>query len=39
MDLVMGVDPGKKRHAAVAMTPDFVIHSGFKFSSSREGYQ
>ena len=37
--LVMGVDPHKKRHAAVAMTEDFTTHSKFKFNNSREGFE
>jgi len=37
--LVMGVDPHKKRHAAVAVTQDFTTHSKFKFDNSREGFE
>jgi len=37
--LVMGVDPHKKKHAAVAMTQDFTTHSKFKFNNSREGFE
>jgi transposase len=37
--LVMGVDPHKKRHAAVAVTQDFTTHSKFKFNNSREGFE
>jgi len=37
--LVMGVDPHKERHAAVAMTQDFTTHSKFKFNNSREGFE
>ena len=37
--LVMGVDPHKKRHAAVAVTQDFTAHSKFKFNNSREGFE
>ena len=29
--LVMGVDPHKKKHAAVVITQDFTTHSKFKF--------
>jgi Transposase IS116/IS110/IS902 family./Transposase. len=37
--LVMGVDPHRKRHAAVAVTQDFTTHSKFKFNNSREGFE
>jgi len=37
--LVIGVDPHKKRHAAVAVTQDFTTHSKFKFNNSREGFE
>ena len=37
--LVMGVDPHKKKHAAVAVTQDFTTHSKFKFNNSREGFE
>jgi transposase len=37
--LVMGVDPHKKKHAAVAMTQDFTTHSKFKFNNSRQGFE
>ena len=37
--LVMGVDPHKKKHAAVAMTQDFTTHSKFKFNNSRGGFE
>jgi len=37
--LVMGVDPHKKKHAAVAMTQDFTTHSKFKFNNSKEGFE
>ena len=36
--LVVGVDPHKKKHAAVFMTQDFTTHSKFKFDNSREGF-
>jgi len=29
--LVIGIDPHKKKHAAVIMTQDFTTHSKFKF--------
>jgi transposase len=37
--LVMGIDPHKKKHAAVAITQDFTTHSKFKFNNSREGFE
>ena len=37
--LVVGIDPHKKKHAAVAMTQDFTTHSKFKFDNSREGFE
>ena len=36
--LVIGIDPHKKKHAAVFMTQDFTTHSKFKFDNSREGF-
>jgi transposase len=35
--LVVGVDPHKKRHAAVTITQDFTTQAKFKFDNSREG--
>jgi transposase len=37
--LVVGVDPHKKKHAAVIVTQDFTIHSKLKFNNSREGFE
>jgi len=37
--LVIGVDPHKKSHAAVAVTQDFTTHSKFKFNNSRKGFE
>jgi transposase len=37
--LVIGVDPHKKKHAAVVITQDFTPHARFKFSNSREGLE
>ena len=37
--LVVGVDPHKKMHAAVAITQDFVTQSKFKFDNTREGLE
>jgi transposase len=35
--LIIGVDPHKKRHAAVAITQDFTTRDKFKFDNTREG--
>jgi len=37
--LVIGVDPHKKRHAAVAITQDFTTRAKFKFDNTREGLE
>ena len=37
--LIVGVDPHKKKHAAVAITQDFTIHDIFKFDNTREGLE
>ena len=37
--LIMGVDPHKKIHVAVAMTQDTIIHTKFKFANSRQGHK
>jgi transposase len=37
--LIIGVDPHKKRHAAVAVTQDFTIRNKFKFDNTREGLE
>ena len=37
--LVIGVDPHKKRHAAVAITQDFTVRAKFKFDNTREGLE
>jgi len=37
--LIIGVDPHKKKHAAVAITQDFTIHDRFKFDNTREGLE
>jgi hypothetical protein len=34
--LVIGVNPHKKRHAAVAITQDFTTQAKFKFDNTRE---
>jgi len=37
--LIIGVDPHKKRHAAVVITQDFTIRDKFKFDNTREGLE
>jgi transposase len=37
--LIIGVDPHKKRHAAVAITQDFITRTKFKFDNTREGLE
>jgi transposase len=37
--LVIGVDPHKKKHAAVTITQDLTIHDRFKFDNTREGLE
>jgi len=37
--LVIGVDPHKKRHAAVAITQDFTTRAKFKVDNTREGLE
>ena len=37
--LLVGIDPHKKTHAAVAMTQDAMVQSKFKFDNSRQGYE
>jgi len=36
--LVVGIDPHKKKHAAVAITQDYTIRCKFKFDNDREGF-
>lgn len=36
--LIVGIDPHKKTHAAVAMTQDFTIRRKFKFSNDQDGF-
>lgn len=35
--LVVGIDPHKKKHAAVIITQDLTIHTRFKVDNTREG--
>ena len=37
--LIIGVDPHKKRHAAVAITQAFTVRDKFKFDNTREGLE
>jgi hypothetical protein len=37
--LIIGVNPHKKRHAAVAITRDFTTWDKFKFDNTREGLE
>jgi transposase len=37
--LIIGVDPHKKRHAAVAITQDFTTRDKFKLDNTREGLE
>jgi len=36
--MVVGIDPHKKKHAAVAITQDYSIRCKFKFNNDREGF-
>jgi hypothetical protein len=35
---MIGIDPHKKKYAAVFMNQDFTTHSKLKFDNSREGF-
>jgi len=37
--LIIGIDPHKKKHAAVAITQDFTTRDKFKFDNTREGLE
>jgi len=37
--LIVGIDPHKKRHAAVIITQDFTVHDKFKLDNTREGLE
>jgi len=37
--MVVGIDPHKKRHAAVVITQDFTAQAKFKFDNTREGFE
>jgi transposase len=37
--LIIGIDPHKKRHAAVAITQDFTTRAKFKFDNTWEGLE
>ncbi len=37
--LIVGIDPHKRKHAAVVMGQDLVVHGKFKVLNSRQGYE
>ena len=37
--LIVGIDPHKKKHAAVAITQDLTVHDRFKLDNTREGLE
>jgi transposase len=37
--LIVGIDPHKKNHAAVAITQDFIVRDRFKLNNTREGLE
>jgi transposase len=37
--LVVGIDPHKKKHAAVAITEDLIVRAKFKFDNTRAGFE
>lgn len=37
--LIVGIDPHKKKHAAIAITQDFTIRDRFIFDNTREGLE
>jgi transposase len=37
--LIVGIDPHKKKHAAVAVTQDFTLRDRFKLDNTREGLE
>jgi len=37
--LVIGIDPHKKKHAAVAITEDLMVRAKFKFTNSVDGFE
>lgn len=37
--LIVGIDPHKKKHAAVAITHDFTLRDRFKFDNTHEGLE
>jgi len=37
--LVLGIDPHKKKHAAVAITEDLMVRARFKFANSGAGFE
>ncbi len=37
--LTIGIDPHKRKHAAVAITEDLVVRAKFKFVNSKDGFE
>ena len=37
--LTIGIDPHKRKHAAVAITEDLFVRTKFKFDNSRDGFE
>ena len=37
--LIVGIDPHKKKHAAVAITQDLTVRARFKFDNTRDGLE
>ena len=37
--LIIGIDPYKKKYAAVVITQDFTLRDRFKFDNTREGLE
>jgi transposase len=37
--LIIGIDPHKKKHAAVAITQDLTVRAKFKFDNTRDGLE
>src|SRR4030043_170861 len=37
--LTIGIDPHKRKHAAVAITEDLMVRTKFKFDNSRDGFE
>jgi transposase len=37
--LIVGIDPHKKKHAAVVITQDYMVRDRFKFDNTRDGFE